>query len=549
MLADRTWSSEAASSCRATAGWSRRGAEAHVIRVDAPAAEPMRLGWVPSCLALAIGGSGAFFAWRAGGAGEPRPLPPQAPVDAPSDAARGAGAPREQRTPARGAVAAGPGGEAEEVVVRLVDALKDARFEAPSMRAGLAALEPHWRKMQVPWTGLSGAAAKAAISSAILASEEEKEYVVPLANGDVWKPDARMWNMAEGSFDERDAIFAPTPAQVTYRLAVPLHASLEFSYTTDNAPGEVAFAVRITDARGEAHEVWAEALGRRDIRKWLEARVDLSAFGGQSVELTLATSTRSPATHADVAGAPASRCGPTRSSSRASRRACRTTCSGSSSTPPAPTPSRASTTTRRTPAKRAAPRPPLEALLPKLPGLTPELDALGKRGVRFTHAYSAAPWTRPGTVAMLGGARSTELGLDSLHWVPPDSEVTRFYASDPPLLPLLLRRQGRGHARVREQLLHGRVRLGRRRSRLRGDRRLSLPDARHGGDQSHAVEWLKAHKDERFFVFCNYNSPHEPLDPPARLSRASPRRRPGRPTRRPRSTWRRSRRTTRPSAC
>ena len=52
-------------------------------------------------------------------------------------------------------------------------------------------------------------------------------------------------------------------------------------------------------------------------------------------------------------------------------------------------------------AKRAAPLPPLEALLPKIPGLTPELDALGKRSVRFTHAYSAAPWTRPGTVAML----------------------------------------------------------------------------------------------------------------------------------------------------
>ncbi len=329
----------------------------------------MRLGWVPSCLALAIGGSGAFFAWRAGGAGEPRPLPPQAPVDAPSDAARGAGAPPgAANAGARGGRGKATGGEAEEVVVRLVDALKDARFEAPSMRAGLAALEPHWRKMQVPWTGLSGAAAKAAISDAILASEEEKEYVVPLANGDVWKPDARMWNMAEGSFDERDAIFAPTPAQVTYRLAVPLHASLEFSYTTDNAPGEVAFAVRITDARGEAHEVWAEALGRRDIRKWLEARVDLSAFGGSR------SSSRSPRRRAPPRrtptspGAPASRCGPTRSSSRASRRACRTTCSGSSSTPPARTPSRASTTTRRTPGSAPRPSPPSRRSCRSSPG-------------------------------------------------------------------------------------------------------------------------------------------------------------------------------------
>ena len=32
-----------------------------------------------------------------------------------------------------------------------------------------------------------------------------------------------------------------------------------------------------------------------------------------------------------------------------------------------------------------------------------------------------------------------------------------------------------------------------------------------------AVAWLKRNKDQRFFAFCNYNSPHEPLEPPQRF--------------------------------
>jgi arylsulfatase A-like enzyme len=464
---------------------------------------------IPSSLAVAIGAAGAFFAWRAGGAGELRPSPPREVV-AELPATPGATPP--------GKVKGGAGGEAEEVVVRLIEGLKDARYEAPALRGGLAALEPHWRKMQAPWTGLSGTAAKAALSYALLTSDEEKEYTVPLANGDVWKPDARMWNMAEGSFDERDAIFAPTPAKITYRLTIPLHASLQFSVTTDNAPGEVAFAVTVTDARGERKEVWAKALGRHDLRKWFDERVDLSAYGGQAVSVELSTTTRTPGTHAENAGAGtglAMWANPVllaRQPTRVPYNVLWIVVDATRADAIASFHDDAEDA-----AKRAAPLPPLEALLPKIPGLTPELDALGKKSVRFTHAYSAAPWTRPGTVAMLGGARSTEFGLDSIHWVLPDSEVTRFYASDPPMLPLLLRRQGVvtrafvnnyfmvGYASVGVDLGFEEIRDYRYRTRDTAE------------ITTHAVEWLKEHKDERYFVFCNYNSPHEPLDPPARF--------------------------------
>ena len=190
----------------------------------------MTRGWAPAALALAVGVGGAAAAWRGGGARDARAIPPHVPTDD-----------RAEASP-RPAVRSAAGAEAEEVVIRLIDALKDARIEVPSLRAGTAALEPHWRKMQAPWTGLGGTAAKLAMSFALLTSEEEQEYQVPLANGDVWKPDARQWNMAEGSFDQRDAVFAPTPAQIAYRVSIPLRAALDFSISADNAPGEVAHA-------------------------------------------------------------------------------------------------------------------------------------------------------------------------------------------------------------------------------------------------------------------------------------------------------------------
>jgi arylsulfatase A-like enzyme len=453
-------------------------------------------------LALVVGATGARFAWRAGGAGEARAAPPEAP--AASASASASALPKQK-----------PGAEAEEVVVRLIEALKDARYEAPSLRTGLIALDAHWRKMQAPWTGLTGPVAKATLSYALLASDEEKEFTVPLGNGTVWKPDARVWNMAEGSFDERDAIFAPTPARVVYRLGIPLRAALDFSFATENAPGEVTFAVKVTDARGESKEVWARALGRKDAKKWIDARVDLSAYGGQSVELELATRASGEGIGLALWANPVVLArqptevpynvlwivvDATRADAIASFH-----------------------DDAEDAAKRAAPLPPLEALLPKIPGLTPELDALGKRGVRFTHAYSAASWTRPGTVAMLGGARSTEFGLDTIHWVLPDSEATHFYAEDPPMLPLLLRKKGVvTRAFVNNYFMVGYASVGVDMG-FEGisDYRYRTRDTAE--ITAHAVDWLKGHKDERFFVFCNYNSPHEPLDPPARfLARVPP---------------------------
>jgi arylsulfatase A-like enzyme len=167
--------------------------------------------------------------------------------------------------------------------------------------------------------------------------------------------------------------------------------------------------------------------------------------------------------------------------------------------------------------KLASPLPPLDALLPKIPGLTPNIDALAARGVRFTHAYSGGSWTRPGTLAMLSGMRSTELGLDPLPWVLPEPMASAYYRSDPPMLPLLLRRDGTAtRAFVNNYFMVGYAPVGVDMGFERiDDHRYRTKDT--GEITKDAVAWLERNKDTRFFAFCNYNSPHEPLEPPQRF--------------------------------
>jgi arylsulfatase A-like enzyme len=400
------------------------------------------------------------------------------------------------------------------VAVRLVNALKDAQLDVPNLGAASSALDSHWRKMRLPWTSLTGNAAKAALSFALLTSQTEDEAIIPIGGGEVWKPDARKWNMSEGSFDQRDAVFVPTPARVTYSLRIPLGARLRFAVATESSIGETTFRVRVKDEQGIDRDVFSRTVGPSDAKKWLEANVDLAEYGGRSVELSLLTSLAAPPHRADAIGL-ALFGDPillAKTQTRAPYNVLWIVVDAMRSDAVQSFRDDAEDS-----AKRSALYPPLEALLPRVAGLTPSLDAIAARGVRFTHAYSAATWTRPGTVGMLGGARSVELGLDSLHWQLPDEEVNRFYASDPPLLPLLLRQRGvQTDAFVNNYFMIGYAAVGADLGFQHvDDYRYLTRDTLE--ITTHTIDWLEHHKDERFFLFCNYNSPHEPLEPPERL--------------------------------
>ena len=465
----------------------------------------------------------SVVAYRFGGASEP---PARVPRATPSASAS------SQATAASG--------EADEVVLRLVDAVGEARVTMPSFDRGALLLSAHWRKMPLAFHDLSAEAKKVTTSIALRTSQTEVQWSVPMGSGERWTPDARVWNMSEGAFDERDAIFAPTPASIVFRMTPPPSARLVFSPGTANATGDATvFSVSITDARGQKTKPYERRLLPEDSGHWIDDEsVDLSPFAGQAIEVDLETTADArksdePRPHTVVhetmadGGAGAAEALGARGLSLAlwgnpEIRARQTTKAKYNVLFIVIDALRADVLASfhddaEDKKKLESALPPLDALLPKLPVVSPNLDALAARGVRFTHAYSGGSWTRPGTLAMLSGMRSTELGLDPLPWVLPEPMAAAYYRSDPPLLPLLLRRDGVAtRAFVNNYFMVGYAPVGVDMGFERvSDHRYRTKDT--GEITRDAVAWLKRNKDTRFFAFCNYNSPHEPLEPPERF--------------------------------
>jgi arylsulfatase A-like enzyme len=348
--------------------------------------------------------------------------------------------------------------------------------------------------------------------------------------------------MSEGSFDQREALFAPTPASIAFRLTPPPNAKLVFSPGTANGSGDATvFSVSVTDARGSKTTPYEKRFLPEQSASWIDDEtVDLSAFAGQSIELELQT--RAESRKGDEPQKPKWHPPQERGDAGPAQPAEAKGASGLSLALWGNPEIRAREPTKAAynvlfivvdalrpdviasfhddaedKKKLSGPLPPLDALLPKLPGLTPSIDAIAARGVRFTHAYSAGSWTRPGTVAMLSGMRTTEVGLDPLPWVLPEPMAAAYYRSDPSMLPLLLRRDGVAtRAFVNNYFMVGYAPVGVDMGFERvDDHRYRTKDT--GEITRDALAWLKRNKDQRFFAFCNYNSPHEPLEPPARF--------------------------------
>ena len=113
----------------------------------------------------------------------------------------------------------------------------------------------------------------------------------------------------------------------------------------------------------------------------------------------------------------------------------------------------------------------------------PRLRALAAEGARFTQAITAATWTRPSVLAMLGGDLPTALGQGAEEMIPSDGDRRRFYAIAPPLLPRVLAAARLSLGGHRQQLLPARLSADRPDPRLRGGRRHPPSGARHAGHQ------------------------------------------------------------------
>lgn len=490
-----------------------------------------RLGQTAShgALLLLVAASG-WTACRYGGSRDPVLPPPRADAPAASSnhAPTIAAAPPSPSGDAGAAAtgAQGPSGSsAYGVTARFVELVKDARYDVPKQREGLIALAAHWRKMNVPWLGLPAAIAPRVTSIAVRASASEVQWTTPASSGKTWTPDARVWNMNEGSFDQREALFAPPPGVVSFNVTVPPGGALSFSPLVLNPASNaaVAFQISVVDGQGAEHEVYAQRFGAAESRRWNDATADLSRFAGQRVELRWKTQLESPTDGKPLAatsGLPLALWGTP-------------TLLGRNAELPynllwivvdalRPDVIASFHDDAEDSAKLRAKFPPLDALLPKVPGLMPSIDALAADSVFFRHAYSAAPWTRPGTIAMLAGARSSEVGISPLNWVLTDAAVQRYYRTDTPLLPLVLRKHGVAtRAFVNNFFMIGYAAVGVDMGfeRILDHRYRTKDTAEITKD---AIAWLDANKEQRFFVFCNYNSPHDPYEPPETFKKRVP---------------------------
>ena len=411
---------------------------------------------------------------------------------------------------------------AREVEIRFIERLGDAKIDAPHFSVGENRLAAHWRKMQVPWTTLSPESARYATSIALTTSEEETQWSTPQANGGTWTPNAKVWNMNEGAYDMRQAIFAPTPATFSFHVAIPPDATFEFSPAVaewlqrdtgepiPHSPKEATFAVIVDDGHGET-PACEKTVSLAEARGWQDASCDLSKWAGKDVELRLETSSPNKELPSLALWG-----NPTLLAKRQTRVPYNILWVVVDAMRPDVIPSFHDDAEDAK--MRHARFDPGLALLPKIPGLMPTLDALAAKSARFTQAHSNAPWTRPGTLAMMSGERSTELGIDTTTWIVPEPEAQRYYTTSPPMLPLLMRAQGMvTRAFVNNFFMAGYANVGVDMGFERlDDHRHRTLDTREITESS--VNWLKSHADERFFMFCNFNSPHEPWEPPKRFA-------------------------------
>lgn len=196
--------------------------------------------------------------------------------------------------------------------------------------------------------------------------------------------------------DRREAMVVAAGSTQAFDVRLPRGAELAFAEGTVAATrAPITFSVTVVDETGASHEVHRRVLPPGPAGRWIDAVADLSAFSGQNVKLRFATSAL-PKTLA-VWGDPVV----------------------------------------------LAKRPPklgfnVVLVVADAPRAA-SIDALASRGVSFTHAYAAATWSPPATLAMLAGGRPDELGIDAAGSRDPTARV---YASDPPLLPRVLRAQG-----------------------------------------------------------------------------------------------------------
>jgi hypothetical protein len=129
---------------------------------------------------------------------------------------------------------------------------------------------------------------------------------------------------------------------------------------------------------------------------------------------------------------------------------------------------------------------------------TPSLDVFARRSLQFNHAYTVIPTTGPAHISILTGLYPQEHG--SFENGMPARPGLRNLAE-------LMRRDGRRTAAIVSARHVGSAAIG-----LAGFETWDAPPTtRDGGETvTLAIEWVRAHKDEPFFLWVHLFDPHWP---------------------------------------
>ena len=148
---------------------------------------------------------------------------------------------------------------------------------------------------------------------------------------------------------------------------------------------------------------------------------------------------------------------------------------------------------------------------------SPRIDALlAEKGVLFEDAYAQAPWTLPSVVSMMTGRYPTEL-------LPERQAAFRIPDHVPSISEMLGELGYETAAFYANPALHAGTGFG------RGFDTFFAPPAsfdwfeRHADDLSNRLlPWLRAHREEPFFLYAHYLDPHDPYDNPDLVDGQSP---------------------------
>ena len=148
---------------------------------------------------------------------------------------------------------------------------------------------------------------------------------------------------------------------------------------------------------------------------------------------------------------------------------------------------------------------------------TPHLDALAARGIRFAHTTAQVPLTLPSHACMFTGTYPEVHQLRDMGG----------FTLDPKHLTLATMARNAGYTTA---AFVGSKAVGRAfginqgfdtyddqmpsRGQEEGKLPGVFPERRAAVTTDHALEWLKQHGKERFFLWVHYYDPHEPYEPP-----------------------------------